>query len=48
MDYIELEEELSRFGIYVCFKPSKEELNQLKELYNVTELNNGQIQILNK
>lgn len=48
MDYIEMEEQLSRFGIYICFKPSKEELKQLKELYHVTELSNGQIQIVNK
>lgn len=45
---IKIEEELALYSIVIIAKPSKEDLNDLKRVFNVTQLNNYQIQIAYK
>jgi hypothetical protein len=48
MDRIRIEEQLALFSIVTITKPDECELKELKDYFDVTDLGNNQIQIMNK
>jgi hypothetical protein len=48
MDRLRIEEQLALFGIVTIRTPSDKELKELRKSFDVTELGNGQIQIMYK
>ena len=45
MDRVYIEERLAEFSLCIVSKPSGEEIKELKDQFDVTDLGNGQIQI---